>query len=125
MPLEEQLTDDRVQEILGLFGKVMQWKRASDPSSGKLKGFGFCTFDSPDAVLKALRVLNDYQMEGWEKAILVKTDKKTTEQLEQFKSTNGKNEDDSEDEKLKKSVEDISLGKSATAPAVDAAGVPL
>lgn len=110
LPIEEQLTDDRVKEVLAVFGNVMQWKRASDPSSGKLKGFGFCTFDHPDAVLKALRVLNGLQMQGWEKAILVKTDKKTTEQLEQVKARLGAAaEDASADAQLKKTVEEICL----------------
>jgi RNA recognition motif-containing protein len=112
LPLEEQLTDERVKEVLGVFGRVLQWKRASDPSSGNLKGFGFCTFDSPDAVLKALRVLNDYQMQGWEKGILVKTDKKTTEQLEQYKAKNP--EDSSGDSQLKATVDGICLGTNPT-----------
>lgn len=130
LPIEEQLTDERVRQILGVFGHIMQWKRSSDPSSGKLKGFGFCTFDSPDAVLKALRVLNDLQMQGWEKPILVKTDKKTTEQLEQFKARQGPAINPEADAKLKKSVEEICLGTvPAAAPfnphAVAGAGPPM
>jgi hypothetical protein len=42
---------------------LTSWKRVKD-QSGKPKGFGFATFEDPDSVLCALRVLSGEKTEG-------------------------------------------------------------
>jgi hypothetical protein len=47
-------------------GKVANWRRVADPVTGKLKGFGFCDYESADGVLRALRILNNCKLDGQE-----------------------------------------------------------
>jgi hypothetical protein len=42
---------------------LTSWKRVKD-QSGKPKGFGFATYEEPDSVLCALRVLSGEKTEG-------------------------------------------------------------
>lgn len=47
-------------------GPVKSWKRAQDPSNGAPKGFGFCEFESAEGVLRALRLLSKFSIDGQE-----------------------------------------------------------
>ncbi|KIH65822.1 hypothetical protein ANCDUO_03850 [Ancylostoma duodenale] len=50
-------------------GTVTTWKRIQG-SNGKYQAFGFCDFEEPEGTLRALRVLNDFQI--GEKKLVVK-----------------------------------------------------
>lgn len=50
-----------------------------------LSAFGFCEFGNPDAALRAIRLLHDYEIA--EKKLVVKADAKTKEVLEEYKGT--------------------------------------
>lgn len=54
-----------------LCGAIKSWKRAQDPTSGSSKGFGFCEFDSADGVLRALRLLNKFALDGQELVVCI------------------------------------------------------
>jgi RNA recognition motif-containing protein len=58
-----RFTNSRFNETQQQCGKVSHWRRVADPVSGKLKGFGFCDYESPEGVLRALRILNGYKLE--------------------------------------------------------------
>lgn len=45
--------------------------------------FGFCEFGNPDAALRAIRLLHDYEIA--EKKLVVKADAKTKEVLDDYK----------------------------------------
>lgn len=47
-------------------GPVKSWKRAQDPSDGTPRGFGFCEFESAEGVLRALRLLSKFNIDGQE-----------------------------------------------------------
>ncbi|GAM27320.1 hypothetical protein SAMD00019534_104950 [Acytostelium subglobosum LB1] len=79
--IPETLDDGFIRKLIGLCGKVVKWNRASD-TSGKLKGFGFCEYDSPEGVLRALRLLNNLQLD--DKNILVKADDKVQKLLNDY-----------------------------------------
>lgn len=51
---------------LKLCGPVKSWKRAQDPSDGTPRGFGFCEFESAEGVLRALRLLSKFNVDGQE-----------------------------------------------------------
>jgi hypothetical protein len=46
-----------------LCGPIKSWKRAQEPTVGS---FGFCEFESAEGVLRALRLLNGFSLEGRE-----------------------------------------------------------
>lgn len=52
--------------FLKLCGPVKSWKRAEDPSDGTPRGFGFCEFESAEGVLRALRLLSKFSVDGQE-----------------------------------------------------------
>ena len=58
-----------VEQLLAACGKLRDWKPVTEPESGKLKGFGFVTFEEPEGVLVALRVLNNLRVDGQELAL--------------------------------------------------------
>ena len=43
---------------------MKSWKRVTDASSGKPKGFGFCVYDQASSVLRALRILGLEPLQG-------------------------------------------------------------
>lgn len=49
-----------------LCGPVKSWKRPQDPTDGTPKGFGFCEFESAEGVLRALRLLSKFNIDGQE-----------------------------------------------------------
>eukprot|EP00252_Welwitschia_mirabilis_P023953 TRINITY_DN691_c0_g1_i1.p1 TRINITY_DN691_c0_g1~~TRINITY_DN691_c0_g1_i1.p1 ORF type:complete len:855 (+),score=279.07 TRINITY_DN691_c0_g1_i1:214-2778(+) len=68
--------------ILELCGPIKSWKRAQDPTNGMPKGFGFCEFESADGVLRALRLLNKFNLEGSE--LVLNVNQATREYLERY-----------------------------------------
>ncbi|KYQ89655.1 RNA-binding region RNP-1 domain-containing protein [Tieghemostelium lacteum] len=63
-------------------GSYSKWIRGSD-ASGKLKGFGFCEFDQPEGALRALRLLNDLEIDEGKK-LSVKVEDKVQALLNDF-----------------------------------------
>ena len=47
-------------------GPVKSWKRPQDPANGTPRGFGFCEFESAEGVLRALRLLTKFNIDGQE-----------------------------------------------------------
>lgn len=45
---------------------MKSWKRAQDPTNGTPRGFGFCEFESAEGVLRALRLLSKFNIDGQE-----------------------------------------------------------
>ncbi|KAK4324029.1 hypothetical protein Pmani_005316 [Petrolisthes manimaculis] len=80
--ITEKAPDVMVRHILNTCGNVHSWKRVQG-ASGKLQAFGFCEFGNPDAALRAIRLLHDYEIA--EKKLVVKADAKTKEVLDDYK----------------------------------------
>ncbi|KAI5076192.1 hypothetical protein GOP47_0008257 [Adiantum capillus-veneris] len=76
------LDDDIVMSILKLCGPVKSWSRAKDPVTGSRKGFGFCEYESPESLLRALRLLQRLKLKGQE--LVLKVDKSTLDYLERY-----------------------------------------
>ncbi|XP_020114093.1 uncharacterized protein LOC109728152 [Ananas comosus] len=68
--------------LLRLCGPVKSWKRAQDPSTGTLKGFGFCEFESAEGILRALRLLSKLNIDGQE--LVLNINQATREYLEKY-----------------------------------------
>ncbi|TKR57448.1 hypothetical protein L596_030713 [Steinernema carpocapsae] len=77
----DRAEDELVKSLLQECGPVSSWKRIQGPS-GKLQAFGFCEFDHPDGTLRALRVLNEFQLGN--KKLVVKVEDKTKALIRDF-----------------------------------------
>ena len=80
--ISERVPDPMIRSMLQRCGTVISWKRAQG-ANGKLQAFGFCEYDLPEATLRCIRLLNDYEIAG--KKIVVKVDQKTKELLIDYK----------------------------------------
>lgn len=81
--------------LLQLCGPVKSWKRVPDPTTGALKGFGFCEFGSVEGVLRALRLLSKLSIDGQE--LMLNFDNATKEYLKSYvekKKENLKNKEE-------------------------------
>ena len=65
-------------------GKIKFFKRATDPVSGTEKSFGFCEFEQPEGVLRAIAALNGLPV--FNEQLLVKVDSKTQAYLERYQA---------------------------------------
>ncbi|XP_014290302.1 RNA-binding protein 25 isoform X2 [Halyomorpha halys] len=74
--ITERAPDQMIRFILSACGHVTSWKR--------VQAFGFCEFGNPDAGLRAIRLLHDYEIAG--KKLVVKVDAKTKTVLEEYKN---------------------------------------
>ncbi|KAJ7535852.1 hypothetical protein O6H91_12G048600 [Diphasiastrum complanatum] len=74
--------DDFLRPLLELCGPIRSWKRAQDPTTGSPKGFGFCEFDTAEGVLRALRLLNKFTLDGQE--LVLNVNQATREYLERY-----------------------------------------
>ncbi|CAI0386376.1 unnamed protein product [Linum tenue] len=73
-------------------GTVKSWKRAQDPSDGTPRGFGFCEFENAEGVLRALRLLSKFNIDGQE--LVLNVNQATREYLDRYvekKTENSKN----------------------------------
>lgn len=55
--IPEGVDDALMTALLECCGKVIKWKRSSDPASGKPKGFGFADYQFSHELLRAMRLL--------------------------------------------------------------------
>lgn len=74
--ITDKAPDQMIRHILAACGNVVSWKR--------VQAFGFCEFGSPDAGLRAIRIL--HEMEIGNKKLVVKVDAKTKTVLDEFKA---------------------------------------
>lgn len=58
-----------VRALLEACGALREWKPATDAETGRLKGFGFCTYQEAEGVVVALQVLNDFSVDGMKLAL--------------------------------------------------------
>ncbi|KAG6556371.1 hypothetical protein Mapa_002314 [Marchantia paleacea] len=78
------IEDEFLRALLELCGVIKSWKRAQDPTTGSPKGFGFCEFESAEGVLRALRLLNKFSLEGQE--LVLNVNQATRDYLERYVS---------------------------------------
>ncbi|KAI3497703.1 hypothetical protein L1887_33194 [Cichorium endivia] len=95
--------------LFQLCGPVKSWKRVPDPTTGALKGFGFCEFGNVEGVLRALRLLSKLSIDGQE--LMLNFDNATKEYLKSYvekKKENLKNKEEGAEKKeaTKPSVEE-------------------
>ncbi|KAF2292729.1 hypothetical protein GH714_027665 [Hevea brasiliensis] len=90
--IEPTVENDFMLSVLRFCGPVKSWKRAQDPSDGTPKRFGFCEFESAEGVLRALRLLSKFNIDGQE--LVLNVNQATREYLERYvekKTENSKN----------------------------------
>lgn len=58
-----------MRELLAACGPVKEWKPVMDVDSGRMKGFGFCSFEDGMGALTALQVLNGLKVDTQELAL--------------------------------------------------------
>lgn len=80
--ISDRAPDAMVRQMLQRCGNVLSWKRVQG-ASGKLQAFGFCEYESPEATLCCIRLLNDWKIV--DKNLMVKVDAKTKTLLEEYK----------------------------------------
>jgi len=80
--ITEKAQDAMIRHLLNTNGPVNSWKRVQG-ATGKLQAFGFCEFGNPDAALRAIRILHDWEIA--DKKLVVKVDAKTKGVPEDFK----------------------------------------
>jgi len=76
------VTDDFLERILQQCGKVTNWKRMMDPISNTPRSFGFARFENEEGALRALRLLNNFEIEA--SNLLLNVDDKTREALDRY-----------------------------------------
>ncbi|XVF02445.1 hypothetical protein REPUB_Repub04eG0175800 [Reevesia pubescens] len=74
--------NDFMLSLFRLCGPVKSWKRAQDPTNGTPKGFGFCEFESAEGVLRALRLLSKFNIDGQE--LVLNVNQATRDYLERY-----------------------------------------
>ncbi|KAK3289410.1 hypothetical protein CYMTET_3159, partial [Cymbomonas tetramitiformis] len=62
--IAESVGEDFITSLLETCGEVKSWKRVQDPETKKLKSFGFCEYEDAESVLRAMRILNKYELDG-------------------------------------------------------------
>ena len=80
--ITEKAQDAMIRHLLNTCGPVNSWKRVQG-ATGKLQAFGFCEFGNPDAALRAIGILHDWEIA--DKRLVVKVDAKTKDVLDDFK----------------------------------------
>ncbi|XP_024023897.1 RNA-binding protein 25 isoform X2 [Morus notabilis] len=74
--------NDFMLSVLQFCGPVKAWKRAQDPTDGTPRGFGFCEFESAEGVLRALRLLSKFSIDGQE--LVLNVNQATRDYLERY-----------------------------------------
>nr|XP_022345802.1 polyadenylate-binding protein 4-like isoform X3 [Crassostrea virginica] len=62
--LSEEIDDEKLRDMFEPYGKIISAKVMTDDSSGKGKGFGFVSFEDPEAAEKAVEALNGNEKFG-------------------------------------------------------------
>ncbi|XP_005106351.1 RNA-binding protein 25 isoform X2 [Aplysia californica] len=117
--ISERAPDMMIKQMLQRCGNVLSWKRVQG-ASGKLQAFGFCEYEDPEATLRCIRLLNEWQIS--EKKLVVKVDAKTKTLLDEYRKkknktegketkkdsseTNGDKKEETEDGEVKKEKEE-------------------
>merc|ERR1712129_360104 len=83
--ISSEVSDDFVKGLLEKCGTVTKWNRAADPNTSKLTSFGFCDFEEPQGVWRALECLHEKQL--CDKRLLVKCEEKGKQTIDQWKDT--------------------------------------
>merc|ERR1711933_695111 len=82
--ISTEVADDFVRQLLEKCGKITKWNRAADPNTSKLTSFGFCDFENPQGVYRALEFLHERQL--CDKRLLVKCEEKAKQTIETWKA---------------------------------------
>lgn len=90
--ISDRAPDMMIKQMLQRCGNVLSWKRVQG-ASGKLQAFGFCEYEDPEATLRCIRLLNEWQIA--DKKLLVKVDAKTKTLLDDYRKKKVKGEPDS------------------------------
>lgn len=77
----EELDDEKLKEMFEAYGKITSARVMSD-ASGKSKGFGFVSFENPDAAEQAVKELNDKEMGNGKKIYVGRAQKKAERQAD-------------------------------------------
>jgi len=104
--INEKVSDIVIRQILDKCGNVTNWKRIKGPN-GKLQAFGFCDYAEAESALRAIRLLNEFEI--GDKKLLVRVDTKTQEKLDSYAKENKSNDDASNTEEDSKSKDDKAL----------------
>merc|ERR1712032_669229 len=99
--ISTEVSDDFVRSLLEKCGKISKWNRAADPNTSKLTSFGFCDFEDPQGVWRALEFLHEKQL--CDKRLLVKCEEKAKQTIETWKASR-------KEELLKKKREEAASG---------------
>ncbi|CAK0819181.1 unnamed protein product, partial [Prorocentrum cordatum] len=81
--ISTEVSDDFVKQLLEKCGKITKWNRAADPNTSKLTSFGFCDFEDPQGVWRALQFLHEKQL--CDKRLLVKCEEKAKQTITVWK----------------------------------------
>merc|ERR1712032_1536491 len=81
--ISTEVSDDFVKQLLEKCGKISKWNRAADPNTSKLTSFGFCDFEDPQGVWRALEFLHEKQL--CDKRLLVKCEEKAKQTIDKWK----------------------------------------
>ncbi|KAK6997939.1 RNA-binding protein 25 [Biomphalaria glabrata] len=114
--ISERAPDMMIKQMLQRCGNVLSWKRVQG-ASGKLQAFGFCEYEDPEATLRCIRLLNEWQIA--DKKLMVKVDTKTKTLLDDYRkkkvgsestdkketAENGEKKDEKEEVQIKKEEE--------------------
>ena len=103
--ISDRAPDAMVRQMLQRCGNVLSWKRVQG-ASGKLQAFGFCEYEDPEATLRCMRLLNEWNIAS--KKLVVKVDAKTKTLLDEFrakKKETMKEEEKKENKESKESKE--------------------
>merc|ERR1711963_362605 len=80
--ISDRAPDTMIKQMLVRCGNVLSWKRVQG-ASGKLQAFGFCEYEYPEATLRCIRLLNQWQIS--DKKLVVKVDAKTKTLLDEYR----------------------------------------
>jgi len=83
--ISTEVSDEFVRQLLDKCGKVSKWNRAADPNTSKLTSFGFCDFEEPQGVWRALEFLHEKQL--CDKKLLVKCEEKAKQTIDSWKAS--------------------------------------
>ncbi|XP_034682825.1 RNA-binding protein 25 isoform X1 [Vitis riparia] len=100
--------NDFILSLLQVCGPVKSWKHAQYPIDGTPRGLGFCEFESPEGVLRALRLLTKFNVDGQE--LVLNVNQATREYLERYvekKTENSKKPQESDIEGSEKEQESV------------------